>query len=148
MSTEQPSEKAIANFETRYFRAGFIEKHGASFVSWGRLDKALTRFRKNILDGMATAIGKVLPEFFENRTAPILARIAALEKTAEELKAGGPNLADAFKGSWMPGDYRRGHLVTMGGSLWLALADSAEKPGTGANWKMVTKRGADGRDVR
>ena len=144
---EQPTSHQIANLETRYFKADFIEKHGATFVSWRRLDRALARFRKNILDGIALGYAPILKEFV-GRFGANEKRIAALEKAIEELRANGPNLASAYKGSWMLGAFHRGDLVTMSGSLWLALADTEEKPGAGACWKLVVKRGADGKDLR
>ena len=43
--------------------------------------------------------------------------------------------------------YQRSNLVTYDGQLWLALADSkAQQPGTSAAWKLITKKGRDGRD--
>ncbi len=55
-------------------------------------------------------------------------------------------LAEAFKGIWKAGDYKRGSIATVGGSLFLALEDTSEKPETGKGWQLVVKRGRDGRD--
>jgi hypothetical protein len=41
--------------------------------------------------------------------------------------------------------YARGLLATWGGSLWLSLADTRAKPGENGDWRLVVKRGADGR---
>lgn len=56
-------------------------------------------------------------------------------------------LADAFRGVYRSGErYERGALAVWDGSLWLALADTLDKPGDGAaGWQLVTKRGRDAR---
>lgn len=42
--------------------------------------------------------------------------------------------------------YEAGSSVTFGGSLWLAQAETNEKPGEGATaWRLAVKRGADGK---
>jgi len=41
--------------------------------------------------------------------------------------------------------YTRGLLVTWGGSLWLSLAETRAKPGENPDWRLVVKKGADGR---
>jgi hypothetical protein len=56
-------------------------------------------------------------------------------------------LADAYKGIWEEGEHERGEIVTWGGSLWLALAKSSDRPGeANENWKLIVKRGRDGKD--
>lgn len=81
---------------------------------------------------------------------PLRQRLDALEKAAAELKsAQSKTLADAFRGAWMAGtDFKRGDLVVADGSLWLSMVDTREKPGAGSDWKMITKRGRDGKDLR
>lgn len=42
--------------------------------------------------------------------------------------------------------YEADSVVTFGGSLWLAKAETNEKPGEGATaWRLIVKRGADGK---
>lgn len=41
--------------------------------------------------------------------------------------------------------YARGVLATWGGSLWLSLAETRAKPGENTDWRLVVKKGADGR---
>lgn len=54
--------------------------------------------------------------------------------------------ADVYQGVYEPGRlYTRGVLATWGGSLWLSLAETSAKPGENGEWKLVVKRGADGR---
>jgi hypothetical protein len=54
--------------------------------------------------------------------------------------------ADLYQGVFEPEKtYTRGLLATWGGSLWLSLAETRAKPGDNGDWKLVVKRGADGR---
>jgi len=46
-------------------------------------------------------------------------------------------------------DYVRGDVVTDDGSLWLCKADTTtERPGQSSAWKLICKRGKDGRDAK
>jgi hypothetical protein len=57
--------------------------------------------------------------------------------------------ADLYRGVWRgPDTYDRGAVATHDGSLWLALADTRAQPGTSEDWRMITKKGRDGRDRR
>lgn len=57
------------------------------------------------------------------------------------------NLADIYRGVFSNGDdYVRGDVVTCAGSLWLALADTRAKPGSSEDWRLIAKKGRDGRD--
>ncbi len=58
------------------------------------------------------------------------------------------NMADAYRGVWKAGDYRRGEVVTYGGSSFLAKADTKDKPEQSDAWVLWVKRGRDGRDVQ
>lgn len=54
--------------------------------------------------------------------------------------------ADVYQGVFEPDKlYTRGLLATWGGSLWLSLNETRSKPGENDDWKLVVKRGADGR---
>lgn len=57
------------------------------------------------------------------------------------------NFADSYKGVWREGEYKRGDVVTFGGSAFYAKRDTTEKPETDA-WSLFVKRGRDGRDYR
>ena len=99
--------------------------------------------------GLSTAIegmGKGLAEILE----PLLKRIAVLEKSMMALQAvQSKSLADSFRGTWQPGiPYERGSLVTWDGSLWLTLDATETKPGSNESWRLITKRGRDGKDLR
>ncbi len=58
-----------------------------------------------------------------------------------------PTLID--RGVYRPGTlYLKGSTVTAQGSLWIAQADTREKPGDGAtSWRLAVKKGRDGRDL-
>lgn len=52
-------------------------------------------------------------------------------------------------GVWKEGTtYNRGDGVTLGGSFFIAQADTSAKPGSSDEWRLAVKRGADGRDWR
>ncbi len=75
--------------------------------------------------------------------SPVNARIAALESRIALLEAReAKGLADAYKGAWMVGHYKRGALVTRNGHLWLCLTDSDSRPGDGPQWKMIVRGGS------
>ena len=42
--------------------------------------------------------------------------------------------------------YEKGDAVTFGGSVWVAQAETAEKPGTGSGWRLAVKAGRNGSD--
>lgn len=81
--------------------------------------------------------------------AHITQRLAPLEQRLAQLETKGVSLADAYQGTWQRGGaaYQRGELVSHGGSLWLATADTVEQPGSGpaSGWTLVVKRGRDAR---
>jgi len=51
-------------------------------------------------------------------------------------------------GVWKEGAYSSGDGVTLGGSFFIAQADTTAKPGKSDDWRLAVKRGADGRDWR
>ena len=52
-------------------------------------------------------------------------------------------------GIWREGaSYAAGDAVTHGGSLFIAQADTAARPGKSDDWRLAVKRGTDGRDAR
>jgi hypothetical protein len=107
----------------------FMSKNGDKAVKW-------KTFMNVVQDTLAKVTDVVKP------------RLDVLDKEVAELGARGPNLADAYKGAWLHGVYKRGMLVTQGGSLFLALKDTDSKPATSDDWKLVVKSGKDGKDLR
>lgn len=57
-----------------------------------------------------------------------------------------PTLADLDEGTWKAGGHKRGAHVTWGGSTWFAKCDTTEEPGRGEDWRLMAKKGRDGRD--
>jgi len=49
-----------------------------------------------------------------------------------------------YRGVWAEGEFKAHDTVTHNGSLFVALEDTTDKPGTAA-WKLAAKRGRDGR---
>lgn len=85
---------------------------------------------------------KGLHDYIGQVVTPLVQRIAAVEQQSE------PNLADAYRGVHTPGNtYARGSLVTHGGSLWLAIEKAEGTPGASPSWRLIVKRGKDGRDA-
>jgi hypothetical protein len=66
-------------------------------------------------------------------------RIEALEERVRVLEKG-LTLADSYRGPHVIGQsYRRGHIVTRQGSLWLCLATTIHAPGCSASWVLIVK---------
>jgi hypothetical protein len=52
-------------------------------------------------------------------------------------------------GVWREGaTYVVGDGVTLGGSFFIAQAETSAKPGKSDDWRLAVKRGSDGRDAR
>jgi hypothetical protein len=81
-------------------------------------------------------------DYVQRMLGPYREAIRDLEKRLEEVEAA--NLADAFKGTYDSAHhYKRGDLVTDGGSLWLGIAPNPEgRPGKSGDWRLVVKRGS------
>ena len=110
----------------------FLAKYGDRPVKW-----------RSMIENMDSLSDTIAAKVFK----PLHDRIAALEVAAKEAKSA--TFADAYKGLWAPGvGFRRGDLCTSDGSLWLCQLDTTAKPGSDAAWRMITKRGRDGKDLR
>ena len=84
---------------------------------------------------LATALREPDATLRQDLTAAV-ARIAALEAR--------PQLEHV--GAWRAGTaYTPMQLVQHGGSCWLCLEANSVQPGTGPAWRLVAKRGRDGR---
>jgi integrin beta 3 len=69
----------------------------------------------------------------------------AIGETVHEIKTS--IVLDA--GVWREGaTYVAGDGVTLGGSFFIAQAETAAKPGKSDDWRLAVKRGSDGRDAR
>ena len=94
---------------------------------------------KSDADMIISAIAAKVKAMFAERDA----RIAALEEQAKAV----PGVS--YRGIWNEGEtYPRGSLATHSGSLWYTDRETKAKPGaSGESWRLVAKRGRDGRDA-
>lgn len=53
-----------------------------------------------------------------------------------------------YRDVWREGLYEKNDVVTWSGSTWIAIKETGSKPGTDGSWKLVVKKGADGRDKK
>jgi hypothetical protein len=68
-----------------------------------------------------------------------------LERRVEELEAR-PSLHDA--GVYEAGTaYSRGAAVSHSGSYWVAKADTTLRPGESTDWRLIVKKGSNGKDA-
>lgn len=80
-------------------------------------------------DGIATR--EVLDAWFEQRAADLEAR----------------SLADVFQGVYdQSKTYMRGYIAVWDGQPWLAMSETRAIPGVSSDWKLLVKKGRDGRD--
>lgn len=136
---DEPTEQELREFKAD-LNAAVEKKYGGLLRACG--GKAITwREVMGLFESSAQGvIGMV---------KPLRDRADALEKRIAELEAAkAKSLADFYKGPWMLGSYKRGDVVTHGGSLFLALADTVEKPAFSDSWKLIVKAGKDGKDAR
>lgn len=97
-----------------------------------------------ILEGIADEGEEVLDEgrVVVRTTTYTSGRVFAREHTSSKL---------VFRGIWAPGDYRKGDLVSRGGSMWHCEAGATAENAPGAastHWKLIVKAGSPGRDGR
>ena len=86
-------------------------------------------------DPIMRAVGSVLKEHFQ----AIANRLRGIDARLDSMPV---NLADIYRGTHKDGEiYRRGELLTHSGGLWLAMKDTAEKPGSTSDWRLIVKRG-------
>lgn len=93
------------------------------------------------LVAMVTAQGEANFHWLTHRCAAIEARLAEIESR--------PSMA--YRGVWDRGmEYHRGDVCTHQGSSWHCELDAATglQPGEGLGWKLMAKRGRDGKDAR
>ena len=77
-------------------------------------------------------VAPVVRNFVESRLAPLEALVREHEDACMR-----------FSGVYKQKTYKRGQAVSFRGGLWLCLACTDTKPGTG-DWKLVVKSGAFG----
>ena len=97
---------------------------------------------KDELQKLMIGIAPVMREFtqreIEAATAPLLRRISELE-SAPYLREGG---------IWQSGiSYGAGAVCSDRGSAWVCRSPTTERPGESKNWRLLVKRGRDGKDA-
>lgn len=86
---------------------------------------------KAVTDSVAKALS-TLKSGMKGELAELEARVKALED--------GSAFADLYKGVHLQGQHhRRGEMVTQGGSLWICLAATRDRPGESAAWRLIVK---------
>jgi hypothetical protein len=89
--------------------------------------------------GMIKAVAACIKEQVGKSHEVLRDRLRELDARIEALEKGG-GLADHYKGSFDQGVlYRRGDLLTADGALWICLAESMDKPGKSAAYRLVVK---------
>ncbi|RVC80208.1 hypothetical protein EN745_13620 [Mesorhizobium sp. M4A.F.Ca.ET.022.05.2.1] len=74
-------------------------------------------------------------------------RCKALEARVKELEE---RPATQYRGVWANEEtYKRGDMITHGGSTWHCELDASRgvRPGDGVGWRLMVKKGRDGRDA-
>jgi len=147
---EAALKKHIDGLPRSYFGREYVDAEGKKTANVEWLDGVLAKLNRRVTKRILVLCHHLSDVIGEKGLAPLRDRIKALEKTVEEMKsAQTKTLADAFRGSWQPNTgYARGSLVVKDGGLWLSMADTTAKPGTDDSWRLVTKAGKDGRDLR
>jgi hypothetical protein len=86
------------------------------------------------------ALAVFVKERVEQACAPLRERIVELEKRGVD-----------YKGTYQRATvYRRGDIVTVDGSMFVAITDIEpnEEPGKGGKWVLAVKRGQDAAQLR
>jgi hypothetical protein len=142
------TKDSIAKMPVSYFAADYLAQYGQHTVTVRVLDDTLAKFNKKITKRILAYCQHLSDSIVEDGLAPLRDRVAKLEKELAEMKANPPTLCSSYQGTWQPGGSKRGDVVTQDGSLWLAMSDTDAKPGGGDTWKLIVKRGRDGKDLR
>ncbi len=157
--SEQPTDDKIETWSLKFsepapfagmnfIKADWLAEHGNGTVSWSKLNEYLKKLSIRVVNLMSKndyANAKVFSEYVETVEKRLL-ELARKVHTLENAQT--KSLADDYRGVWQPGTHDRGAVVTMAGSLWLCFRTTTAKPGAGDDWRLIVKRGADGKDLR
>jgi hypothetical protein len=93
------------------------------------------------IDELADSLGSAIAEITKELETDFAERHAALEARLARLEAM-PRLR--YCGIWKPETtYSAESLTTHSGSLWLARAETSQRPGNGVSgWVLIAKRGS------
>lgn len=103
--------------------------------------------RKGEIEALMKSIAPVLRRWLSDQLEPLRTRIEELERRADDAEARGLNYAGAWQRA---ATYKRGDVVTCGGSMWVAIqaTEPGQAPGETMAWQLAVKRGRDGKDAR
>jgi HK97 family phage prohead protease len=99
-------------------------------ITWAKTTPA--QFAATLSNHILESVGDVVVAGFAVRDA----KIKSLQEALQE---------KMYHGIWGEGPYRKHNMVSHQGSLWVALKDTADKPGTTEVWQLCVKRGRDAR---
>jgi hypothetical protein len=86
---------------------------------------------------LAETVGDIVDRALDKRLTPLIERVERLEDKSL-----------LYEGVWRDGEYARGATVVDHGGLWRCETKTTMRPGTGADWRLITKRGAFDRRER
>ena len=90
------------------------------------------------LETLCAATSSVLGQEFNTLREELSSRIAELESKIYVIET----TQLRYRGTWKPGTYNEGSVVTSSGSMWIAKSVTSERPGNGATaWQLTVKRG-------
>jgi hypothetical protein len=116
--------------------AAFLRKYAP--VEAAPLAVSAPRARRKAATRIAANDYELIGKFVAKALEPLQARIAALE-----------NSPFRFIGTWSEGmEVVAGNFVSYGGSMWHANEATKAKPGTGPEFTLAVKRGAEGRSAK
>lgn len=99
--------------------------------------------RQYVREQLGPRLGSQLDELVEGLAAETRKRIkeatAPLERKIADLESRVPE----YRGIWRAEDtpYRRGAMVTLGGSIWHSNVATNARPGTNSDWTLAVKHG-------
>lgn len=97
------------------------------------VDRLKKLFLKGIDDRYAPAFEEIAGSL-----GALIERVGRIERELDDFD---------WKGVWDEGaHYVKRNSVSFGGSLWLCRKNTTSKPGSSDDWKLIVKRGRDGRD--
>ena len=101
---------------------------------WPKNRWATTDHLQTLCAALSNVVGKEFRDLHEglsSRIADLESRVYVTETT--QLR---------YRGTWKPGTYNEGSVVTSSGSMWIAKSVTSERPGNGATaWQLTVKRG-------
>jgi hypothetical protein len=134
--------KAEADKQFADLKASFAEDMLAAFRDRDKTSGLGLAF--GVTAKFAAQVAKFYSSQSDARVAVLEGRLAQLEQQM------GDGAALKYGGVYQrPLSYRKGSVVTMNGSAWVALKDApaGSQPGDGQTWQLMVKRGRDAKNL-